>query len=102
MAKKLVWSYRAQSDRKEIFQYWNKRNKSKTYSRKLNALFNEAAVLIAKYPELGTLTDEGRIRVKVVNDYLMFYEEFEKEKILILTIWDSRRDPDELERSLRK
>lgn len=83
MAKRLVWSFRAQSDRKEIFEYWNKRNKSKTYSRKLNDLFMQAANLITNYPELGTLTDDEGVRVKIVNDYLMFYEELEKEKILI-------------------
>lgn len=43
----------------------------------------QAANLITNYPELGTLTDDEGVRVKIVNDYLMFYEELEKEKILI-------------------
>ena len=35
MAKKVVWSLRAQNDRKKIFYYWNKRNKSNNYSIRL-------------------------------------------------------------------
>ncbi len=53
MAKQIIWSRKAQNDRKEIFRYWNKRNKSKLYSKKLNKLFKEAVKLISEYPEIG-------------------------------------------------
>ena len=33
--RKLNWQLEAQQDRKEIFQYWNKKNKSKEYSKSL-------------------------------------------------------------------
>lgn len=39
MAKRLIWTEDAQNDRKEIFGYFNNRNKSKKYSQKLNLLF---------------------------------------------------------------
>lgn len=39
MAREIIWTKRAQNDRYSIFNYWNKRNKSKSYSQKLNNLF---------------------------------------------------------------
>ena len=35
MAKQVIWSLRAQNDKKEILDYWKQRNKSNTYSKKL-------------------------------------------------------------------
>ena len=46
MAARLIWSNLALQQKKEIFDYWNERNKSKIYSRKLNKLINDAAELI--------------------------------------------------------
>ena len=66
MAKKIVWSFRAQNDRKEILRYWIKRNKSNEYSKKLNDLFKEAIRLISEYPEIGKITDEGKARIKLL------------------------------------
>ena len=66
MVKQIVWSRRAQTDRKYILEYWNKRNKSNSYSRKLNELFKEAVKLIADYPEIGKPTDDKNARIKIV------------------------------------
>jgi len=52
MAKQIIWSLRAQNDRKEILGYWIERNKSNTYSKKLNFLFKEAVKLVAKHPKI--------------------------------------------------
>jgi toxin YoeB len=75
MAKQIIWSFNAQADRKQILQYWIERNQSKTYSRKLFLLFQEAVKLIAHHPNIGTLTEFGHVRSKVVRDYQIFYEE---------------------------
>jgi toxin YoeB len=95
MAKKIVWSALAAHKRKKILQYWITRNKSKTYSIKLNTLFREAELLILDYPLIGKPTNEPSVRFKVIRNYLLFYEITEAE-IRILTIWDSRQDPDQL------
>lgn len=92
----IVWSRRAQNDRKQILNYWNQRNKSTAYSKKLNKLFNEAVKIILDFPGIGKPTEDPGVRIKIVRDYLIFYEPTETQ-ILILTIWDSRRNPDELE-----
>jgi len=95
MAKKIVWSERAQVDRKMIFSYWNQRNKSTRYSIKLNNLFEEAVVLISIYPNIGKKTNRPHVRVKIVREYLIYFRESEKE-IYILTIFSSHRNPSNL------
>jgi plasmid stabilization system protein ParE len=92
MAKQIAWSSRAQDDRKQILNYWKLRNKSSSYSRKLNQLFKVAAKLIAEHPNIGKQTDTANVRVKIIRDYLMIYEETDI-RITILTIWDTRQDP---------
>ena len=98
MVRRIVWSRRAQSDRKKIFAYWNERNKSNTFSKKLNSLFKEAISIISEYPELGRATNNNTIRIKIVRDYLIFYDIDGKDQLHVLIIWDSRRDPETLER----
>lgn len=100
MVKQVIWSLRAQADRKEILDYWRKRNKSDTYSKKLNQLFEESIRIISDFPEIGRSTDDSKARIKIVRDYLIIYEETETQ-IFILTIWDSRQDPDKLEAILK-
>ena len=95
MAKQVVWSLRAQTDRKEILTYWLLRNKSNSYGKKLNQLFKESIKIIVDFPQIGKLTDDTNTRIKIVKDYLIIYEETETQ-ILILTIWDSRQDPNKL------
>lgn len=96
MAKRIVWTDKAQSDRFSIFEYWNNRNKSKLYSKKLNNLINESLILVSKHPLIGKRTDVENVRVKLLRDYLIVYEEAENE-IVVLTIWDNRRNPESLE-----
>lgn len=95
MAKEVVWSLRAQKERKEILEYWRLRNRSNTYSKKLNQLFKESVKIITDFPQIGKPTDDVNTRIKIVKDYLIIYEETETQ-IQILTIWDSRQDPDKL------
>ena len=95
MAKQIIWTKRAQQDRKEILQYWRVHNQSNAYSKKLNLLIKKAIALVAAHPHIGRRTNIYNVRVKLVRDYLVFYEESESE-IFILTIWDNRRNPDEV------
>ena len=95
MAKKVVWSLRAQNDRKKIFYYWNKRNKSNNYSIRLNRLFIEATKAISDYPKIGKITERENIRIKIVRDYLIVYKELEN-KIEVLTIFSGHQNPAKL------
>ncbi|MEX2589321.1 MAG: type II toxin-antitoxin system RelE/ParE family toxin [Chitinophagales bacterium] len=95
MAKEVIWSPLAKRKRNEILEYWIEKNKSNHYSIRLNNLFKSAEQLISIYPSIGKLSDDGNARFKIVRDYLMFYEQAGN-KIYILTIWDSRQDPENL------
>jgi len=99
MVKKIIWSQKAQDDRRQILEYWRNRNKSTTYSKKLDQKFREALKIIQAYPQIGRQTDDHQARIKIVKDYLLIYEET-KDSIILLTIWDSRQDPKNLEKSL--
>jgi plasmid stabilization system protein ParE len=95
MAKRVIWSNLASNEKYDIFNYWNSRNKSKAYSKKLNVLFNEAIQLIKDFPTIGRLTDISNVRRFVVRDYLILYK-VAADAIYILSIWDTRQDPDKL------
>jgi toxin YoeB len=99
MAKQVIWSLKAQNDKKVILNYWRQRNKSNTYSKKLNELFKESIRIILDFQQIGKVTDDTKARIKIVRDYLIIYEETETQ-IFILTIWDSRQDPDKLKKIL--
>ena len=102
MAKKeVVWSVRAQQDRLEILEYWINRNKSKSYSEKLYRLFNTSVELLAERPEIGKSTDLKDVRIKVIREYRLIYQH-SVDRIEILTIWDSRRNPDKLSNRLKR
>ena len=89
MVKQIIWSQRAQADRKQILEYWRNRNKSNTYSKNLDKRFREVLNIIRDYPQIGKQTDDQKARIKIVKDYLLIYEET-KDSIILLTIWDSR------------
>lgn len=95
MAKQVIWVLNAQKDRLAILSYWEQRNKSKTYSKKLDFRFREALKLISKYPLIGKPTLKASVRIKIVEDYLLVYE-ITRKYIVVLRIWDSRRNPEEL------
>lgn len=95
MVKKVIWSGKAQKDRIAILEYWKNRTKSVQYSKKLDLLFRDAINSLKTHPNLGKPTSYDHVRVKIVREYLIFYEVITTE-LIILTIWDSRRDPKKL------
>ena len=100
MAKQVIWSFRAMDVRKNIFNYWKQRNKSNSYSKKLNHFFKEAIDIIKHFPQIGKPTSVENVRIKIVRDYLIVYEDTQK-AILILSIWDGRQDTGKSEKILK-
>jgi plasmid stabilization system protein ParE len=94
MVKQVIWSRKAQNDQDEILHYWRKRNKSNEYSKKLRALFKAATKMIAAHPKIGRATELLYRRSKIVSNYKIIYRETETH-IEILTIRDTRRNPDD-------
>jgi addiction module RelE/StbE family toxin len=92
MVKEIVWSRRALIDRFQILEYWINRNKSSRFSEKLDKLFLQKIELLSLHPFIGKTTTSKGIRVKIVRDYLIFYEILDTE-IHILSIKDGRLNP---------
>jgi plasmid stabilization system protein ParE len=76
-----------------ILEFYIQRNKSKTYSIKLQRLINKEVKLLIKNPDLGLRTTEDSTRGLIIQDYIVYYE-LTHDKIIIHTIWDSRQNPD--------
>lgn len=93
MAKKVKWTTRSITDRVAIYQYWLERNKSDSYSKKLEKVFEKSAELLASFPNIGTQTDYRNVYSKVVRDYKIFYR-IAGDEIQILRVWDSRQRPE--------
>ncbi len=57
MAKRIVWTSKADLVFTEILEFYCHRNQSKAYSRQLNKEIYELTQLLAKFPLLGRKTN---------------------------------------------
>lgn len=96
VARKIIWTQKANLERKAILEYWIERNKSKKFSIKLNKLIISTIKQIAETPSIGRKTDLDNVRVKIIRDYLLFYE-FDEDYLKVLALWDGRRDENSLQ-----
>ena len=92
MVSRLIWSIEARKSRKNIFEYWNNRNKSKVYSRKLNLLFNSNLKIITQLPEFGKPTFQENRKFIIVSHFEIIYK-ITPNEIVVLDIWDTRQNP---------
>lgn len=95
MAKGIIWSLNAAEDRKSIFDYWNERTGSKSYSKKLNKQLKHIVKHLSHHPRLGLQYGDNSERYFISGPYQVFYNETAS-AIEILHVWDSRRNPDDL------
>ena len=95
MAKRLIWSVRAKSDLIAILIFWNENNQSDHYSKKLTKRINDLLLVICENNFLGKPTTTNNVRITICDSYLIIYEILDS-AILVLTIFDGRRDPHKL------
>ena len=97
MAKrKLIWSPQAKIEIFEIMEFYRKRNGNKNYSIKLFTKIEELLELCRTFSFIGKRTDIENVRTLIVEDFLIFYEISERE-LTVLTIWNSKQDPSNLQ-----
>lgn len=97
MAKRKVeWSPNALEDISNILNFYAERNGNRSYSKKLLAQIKKLISFVRDNNYLGKATDEGNTRILIYKSYKIFYE-ITEEKIRIKHIWDSRRNPQDLE-----
>ncbi|MCX6219464.1 MAG: type II toxin-antitoxin system RelE/ParE family toxin [Bacteroidia bacterium] len=88
------WSIEARLDLLDILDFYYQRNGNASYSRKLNSKINKSIQLIIKNPTIGLQTDIDTVKALVNGDYQIIYEII-KTTILIVMIWDCRRNPED-------
>jgi len=91
---KIKWSIEARLDLIDILEYYIIRNKSTFYSKRLNSKINSSIKLIIKNPLIGLQTQIKSVRAFITGDYQIIYEIYD-ELIVIIMIWDCRRDPED-------
>ncbi len=95
MAKyKVEWSIEARLDLIDILEYYLERNKSSVYSNKLNSKIKRSLKLIAQNPLIGIKSEIETVRALITGDYQIIYETIDN-LIVVLMIWDCRRDPED-------
>lgn len=93
MAKRtVVWTRTADIQFVGILEYWVKRNKSNSYSKKLLGLVAEKTKQIADTPFIYKSTDFKDIRVASMGNFSVFYKVTD-EQIIVTAFWDNRQDP---------
>ena len=96
MAKlNVIWSNRAKIKRFEILSFYNVRNKSKEFPKKLNQRINREIKLLSKSPNIGIRTDIENVRGLIIDNIILYYEVVQN-TIIILFLWDSRQNPKDL------
>jgi toxin YoeB len=94
MAKrKIVWSNRSIKRLYGILEFYDQRNKSKTFSKKLYQLLQKQVKVLIKFPEIGLKTTDKTTRGLIVADCIIYYQITEV-KIIIHTVRDSNQYPD--------
>lgn len=99
MVKRAIWTLTAKNARRDILQYWIRHNGSNTYSKKLSNLFKERVNLLRSQGYLGKPTDFKDIRVTIISHFSLFYKVTPTD-IIIVGLWDNRRNPDDLHENI--
>jgi hypothetical protein len=82
-----------------MFQYWIRHNGSNVYSKKLSQLIRKKVKLIQSEDYLGEPTDFENVRVSLISHFSLFYKA-NKDNIIIVGIWDNRRNPEDLRKNI--
>lgn len=76
-----------------IFTFYDERNGSDRFSKKLLKMFHKQILLAASMPEIGRLTDTLGVRILFVERFAIEYQIRDK-VILIIDIYSCETDPE--------
>jgi len=87
----IIWTKTADLQLVGILEYWIKRNKSTSYSKKLLLKVTERTTQIAISPEIYKKTDFANTRIASLGNFSIFYQTSDSE-IIITAFLDNRQD----------
>ncbi|MGM0581726.1 MAG: type II toxin-antitoxin system RelE/ParE family toxin [Bacteroidota bacterium] len=99
MAKKVIWTDTAKTQRKDILEFWFRRTGNKKYSVKISKFIRRKVKHLSKYNHLGKPTDYHNIRVISDGNFSIFYK-LTGTKLIIASVWDNRQDPTKIKKYL--
>jgi plasmid stabilization system protein ParE len=97
----VVWTETAARQRRDILEYWVKRNGTKNYAEKLIKLTAEQIKVIQSNPKLFKKTDFPNTYVSAFGHFSIFYK-FTSDYLFITAFWDNRQDPKKLLEILKR
>jgi len=92
---KIVWSSIAHDDFRDVLEYIEERY-SPSKAADTVILVEKILERIILYPYMFPAAEGNNIRKTVPHKYLNVFYKISRNRILVLRIWDSRRDPDGL------
>ena len=92
MALEILYSPEFADNLESILNFYDERNSSDTYSKKLFKMVHEQIRLLSVFPEIGRITDFPGVRVVFVEDYGVEYQ-IRDEAILVIDIYSCLTDP---------
>ncbi|MCB9186891.1 MAG: type II toxin-antitoxin system RelE/ParE family toxin [Flavobacteriales bacterium] len=101
MAKRtVVWTDTAKLQRRKIFEYWNNRNGSTRYSKKLLKFISTRIQQLVEHPFSGKETEIEGIRITSLGHFSIVYRLTET-RLIVIGFWDTRQDPEMLLGSIK-
>lgn len=97
--RKVIWSFNAKSERDEMLEYWNDRNKSTTFSKKLRLDIVEKTSTLKTQAFAGKSISKSDFRILIFENYNLVHKITETQ-IQILSIWENHQNPKKLKNKL--
>jgi toxin YoeB len=91
----IVWTSNAKLELKKNLEFYTFRNKTKTYSQKLYRKIQSELNLLIFHPTIGKKTDLINVRGLIIENHIVYYE-LNENQIIILSVWDTRQNPNRL------
>jgi toxin YoeB len=94
MALRVLYSPQFMDNLEAILHFYDERNGSDQYSKKLLKMIHRQIRLLTTMPEIGRMSDFPTVRILFVDKYGIDYQIREKE-ILIINIYSCQTNPEE-------
>jgi plasmid stabilization system protein ParE len=91
----IIWTPRSKIDLYNISEFYGKRNGTYNYSKKIYTKIKRSVLILRRYSGIGVKTNIYNVRNLIVGDFCLFYRINDK-SILIIAVWDSKRNPNNL------
>lgn len=93
MALEIIYSPQFADSLEAILNYFDERNGSDTYSKKLLGMIHGQIQQLTTFPEIGRLTDFPGVRVLFVDNYGVEYQ-IRDTAIFVIDIYSCQTNPD--------